>query len=40
VLNENYTVYRLTPRGLEVITAYSEDLENFVNTTYYAKAKH
>jgi hypothetical protein len=40
VLNENYTVYRLTSRGLEVITAYTEDLENFVNTTYYAKAKH
>lgn len=39
VLNENYTVYRLTSSGLEVITAYTEDLENFVNTTYYAKAK-
>lgn len=39
ILSETHTVYRLTARGLHPITAYTEDLENFVNTTYYAKAK-
>lgn len=39
ILNETHTIYRLTSRGLRPIAAYTEDLENFVNTTYYAKAK-
>ena len=39
ILKETHTVYRLTASGLQPITAYTEDLENFVNTTYYAKAK-
>ncbi len=40
ILFETHTVYRLTASGLQEIAAYTEDLENFVNTTYYAKAKH
>ena len=39
ILNESHTIYRLTFSGLETISAYTEDLENFVNTTYYAKSK-
>lgn len=39
ILNESHTIYRLTFNGLETISAYTEDLENFVNTTYYAKSK-
>lgn len=40
ILCETHTVYRLTASGLQEIVAYTEDLENFVNTTYYAKANH
>lgn len=39
ILKETHSIYRLTAKGLHPITTYSEDLENFVNTTYYAKAK-
>lgn len=39
ILNDTHSVYRLTASGLQPITKYTEDLENFVNTTYYAKAK-
>jgi len=39
MLNRSHTIYRLTSSGLEIIKTYTEDLENFLNTTYYAKAK-
>jgi len=39
ILNKSHTIYRLTFTGLEAITDYTEDLENFLNTTYYAKSK-
>lgn len=39
ILKETHIIFRLTASGLQPITTYTEDLENFVNTTYYAKAK-
>jgi FkbM family methyltransferase len=39
ILEPNFEIYRLTAKGLLPISKYSEDLEFFVNTTYYARVR-
>lgn len=37
--NKNYSLFRLSPRGLIQVSQYSESLENFTTSNYYAVNK-
>jgi FkbM family methyltransferase len=39
LLSSRFDIYRLSAKGLELLTQYSEGYEIFMNTTYYARRK-
>ena len=39
LLSPRFDIYRLSAKGLDLLTQYSEGYEIFINTTYYARRK-